>query len=117
MKRPGDLPRGGLFGVCKAHEAVSGRIGRSLHVGFGCFLLQALRQISATATMRFMAEDSKSQQIAIAQALHLLHTFRGADLTQTIYQIEKSVKGVPAEKYAAVLQRAGRKLRFLVQQV
>jgi hypothetical protein len=60
-----------------------------------------------------MAEDSKPQQIAIAQALHLLQTFRGADLTQTIYQIEKSVKGVPAEKYAAVLSTSGAKAEVL----
>jgi len=52
-----------------------------------------------------MAEDSKPQQIAIAQALHLLQTFRGTHLTQTIYQIEKSVKGVSAEKYAAAVTR------------
>jgi hypothetical protein len=34
-----------------------------------------------------MADTSKQPQIAIAEALHLLQTFRGADLTQTIYQI------------------------------
>jgi hypothetical protein len=60
-----------------------------------------------------MAEDSKPQQIAIAQALHLLQTFRGADLTQTIYQIEKSVKGVSVEKYAAVLSTSGAKAEVL----
>ena len=30
--------------------------------------------------------EAKQPQIAIAEAIHLLHTFRGADLTQTIYQ-------------------------------
>ena len=40
-----------------------------------------------------MADTSRQPQIAIPEALHLLQTFRGADLTQTIYQIEKSVKG------------------------
>ena len=50
-----------------------------------------------------MVEESKQPQVAIAQALHLLQTFRGADLTQTIYQIEKSVKGVGAANYPAIL--------------
>jgi hypothetical protein len=50
-----------------------------------------------------MAEESKQPQIAIAEAIQLLQTFRGADLTQTIYEIENSVKGVSAEKYSAVL--------------
>jgi hypothetical protein len=62
---------------------------------------------------KIMTEDPKSQQIAIVQALHLLQTFRGLDLTQTIYQIEKSVKGVPAEKYAAVLSTSGAKAEVL----
>jgi hypothetical protein len=60
-----------------------------------------------------MAKDSKPQQIAIAQALHLLQTFHGPDLTQTIYQIEKSVKGVSAENYAAVLSVSGAKAEVL----
>lgn len=54
-----------------------------------------------------MADDSKQPQIAIAEALHLLQAFRGEDLTQTIYQIEKSVRGVSSEKYAAVLSNSG----------
>jgi hypothetical protein len=54
-----------------------------------------------------MAEDSRPQRIAITQALHLLQTFRGADLTQTIYESEKSVRGVSAENYAAVLSTSG----------
>src|SRR3981081_3893451 len=60
-----------------------------------------------------MAEDSRPHQIAIAQALHLLERFRGADLTQTIYQIEKSIKGVSAEKYAAGLSTSGAKAEVL----
>jgi hypothetical protein len=60
-----------------------------------------------------MADACKQPQIAIAQALHLLQTFRGADLTQTIYQIEKSVKGVSAERYAAVLSTSGAKAEVL----
>jgi hypothetical protein len=35
-----------------------------------------------------MAEESKPPQVALADAIHLLQTFRGADLTRTIYQIE-----------------------------
>src|SRR5271163_3729460 len=60
-----------------------------------------------------MTENSKRRQGDIAQALHLLQTFRGSDLTQTIYEIEKSVKGVPAEKYAAVLSTSGAKAEVL----
>lgn len=60
-----------------------------------------------------MAEESKQPRIAIAAAIHLLQTFRGADLTQTIYQIEKSVRGVSADKYAAVLSTSGAKAEVL----
>jgi hypothetical protein len=60
-----------------------------------------------------MAEEPKQSQIAIDEAIHLLQTFRGADLTQTIYQIEKSVKGVSAEKYWAVLSTSGAKAEVL----
>jgi hypothetical protein len=60
-----------------------------------------------------MADQSKQPQIAISEALHLLQTFRGADLTQTIYQIEKSVKGVSAESYLAVLTTSGAKAEVL----
>jgi hypothetical protein len=60
-----------------------------------------------------MAENSKPSQIPIAEALHLLNTFRGADLTQTIQQIEKAVKGVSAEKYLAVLSTSGAKSEVL----
>jgi len=43
----------------------------------------------------------------------LLQTFGGVDLTQTIYEIEKSVKGVSAEKYSAVLSTSGAKAEVL----
>ena len=60
-----------------------------------------------------MAEEPQQPQVAIGEAIHLLQTFRGADLTQTIYQIEKSVKGVSAEKYSAVLSTSGAKAEVL----
>ena len=60
-----------------------------------------------------MADTSKQPQIAIAEALHLLQTFRGVDLTQTIYQIEKSVRGISAEKYAEVVSTSGAKAEVL----
>jgi hypothetical protein len=60
-----------------------------------------------------MAEDFKQPQIFIAEARHLLQTLRGADLTRTIYQIEKSVKGVSAEKYSAVLSTSAAKAEVL----
>jgi hypothetical protein len=60
-----------------------------------------------------MAENSRPQQVAISQALHLLQTFRGADLTQTIDEIEKSVKGVSAEKYSSVLATSRAKAEVL----
>jgi hypothetical protein len=60
-----------------------------------------------------MADTSKQPQTAIAEALHLLQTFRGADLTQTIYQIEKSVGGISAEKYAEVVSTSGAKAEVL----
>ena len=50
-----------------------------------------------------MAEQSKQPQVAVAEAIHLLQTFRGADLTHTIYQIYKSLKGVSPQNYSAVL--------------
>ena len=78
--------------------------------------------VSHPAELRYswldiMAEKSKQPQIAIAEALHLLQTFRGADLTQTIYQIEKSVKGVSAEKYRRRSRRAERRRKFSVRLV
>jgi hypothetical protein len=60
-----------------------------------------------------MADTSKQPQTAIAEALPLLQTFRGADLTQTIYQIEKSVRGISAEKYAEVVSTSGAKAEVL----
>jgi hypothetical protein len=60
-----------------------------------------------------MAEDSNAPAIPIEKALHLLRIFRGADLTQTISQIEKSVKGVSAEKFLAVLSTGGAKTEVL----
>jgi hypothetical protein len=60
-----------------------------------------------------MPEESKRAQIAIADALHLFQTFRGTDLTQTIQEIEKSVKGITAESYAAVLSTSGAKSEVL----
>jgi hypothetical protein len=60
-----------------------------------------------------MGAESKQTQIAIAEAIHLLQTFRRADLTQTIYRIEKSLKDVPAERYLAVLATSGAKAEVL----
>jgi hypothetical protein len=39
-----------------------------------------------------MTEKSQSPQSATEDAIHLLQTFRGPDLTRTIGQIEKSLK-------------------------
>ena len=60
-----------------------------------------------------MGEQSKQPHIAVAEAIHVLQAFRGADLTQTIYQIEKSLKGVSAQNYAAVLTTSGAKAEVL----
>ncbi|MGB7434355.1 MAG: hypothetical protein WBR26_05625 [Candidatus Acidiferrum sp.] len=60
-----------------------------------------------------MREQSKQPHIAVAEAIHLLQAFRGADLTQTIYQIEKSLKGVSAQNYLAVLTTSGAKAEVL----
>src|SRR6266566_5203701 len=60
-----------------------------------------------------MAEDSKPPQLAIEDAIHLLQTFRGADLTRTIYQIEESLRGVSADSYSAVLTTSGAKAEVL----
>ena len=37
-----------------------------------------------------MVEQSKQPQMAVAEAIDLLQTFRGADLTQTIYETHKA---------------------------
>ena len=60
-----------------------------------------------------MGKESQPSQPAIDNAIHLLQTFRGADLTQTIYQIEKSLKGVSAETYSTVLTTSGAKAEVL----
>src|SRR5712664_1592765 len=60
-----------------------------------------------------MVEQSKQPQMVVAEVIHLLQTFRGADLTQTIYEIEKSLKGVSAQNYSAVLTTSGAKAEVL----
>src|SRR5258708_14815430 len=60
-----------------------------------------------------MAEESKPPQGAFADAIHLLQMFRGPDLTRTIGQIEKSLKGTSADSYAAVLTTSGAKAEIL----
>jgi hypothetical protein len=60
-----------------------------------------------------MGEQPKPQQLAITEAIHLLQMFRGADLTETIYRIEKSLKGVSATGYSAVLTTSGAKAEVL----
>jgi hypothetical protein len=63
--------------------------------------------------LQIMAEDSKSPQPPIADAIHLLQTFRGADLTRTIYQIEQSLKGASTDSYPTVLMTSGAKAEVL----
>src|SRR5690348_14950778 len=60
-----------------------------------------------------MAEQSKLPQLAIADAIHLLQAFRGPDLTRTISQIEKSLKGIAADGYAEALTTSGAKAEVL----
>ena len=60
-----------------------------------------------------MAEESKAHQLAIEDAIHLLQTFRGADLSRTIGQIEKSLKGTSAEGYTEILTTSGAKAEVL----
>jgi hypothetical protein len=60
-----------------------------------------------------MADQPKPPQLAVADAIHLLQTFRGADLTGTIYQIEKSLKGVSAHNYSTVLTTSGARAEVL----
>jgi len=60
-----------------------------------------------------MAEDSKPPQLPLADAIHVLQTLRGADLTRTIDQIEESLKGASADSYAAVLTTNGAKAEVL----
>jgi hypothetical protein len=54
-----------------------------------------------------MAEESKPSQVAVTGAINLLQSFRGPDLTRTIGQIEKSLKGVASDSYAEVLTTSG----------
>jgi hypothetical protein len=60
-----------------------------------------------------MAEEYNPPLVALAGAIHLLRTFRGPDLTRTIGQIEKSLKGVSADSYAGVLTTSGAKAEIL----
>jgi len=60
-----------------------------------------------------MAEESKPSRLAIEDAIHLLQGFRGTDLTRTIYQIEKSLKGASANSYSSVLTTSGAKAEVL----
>jgi hypothetical protein len=60
-----------------------------------------------------MADQPKPPQLAVADAIHLLQTFRGADLTGTIYQIERSLKGVSAHNYSTVLTTSGARAEVL----
>jgi hypothetical protein len=60
-----------------------------------------------------MADYSKPSQIAIAEAIRLLQTFRGADLTQTICQIEKSLRGVSTQNYSSILTATNAKAEVL----
>lgn len=56
-----------------------------------------------------MAEERMPPQLAVAGAIRLLQTLRGTDLTQTIYQIERSLRGVSVDGYPAVLATSGAK--------
>lgn len=60
-----------------------------------------------------MAQESKPTQIAVADAIHLLQTFRGADLTGTIDRIEKALKGISADEYSTVLATTGAEAEVL----
>lgn len=60
-----------------------------------------------------MAEQPKPTQLTVADAIRLLQTFRGTDLTQTICQIEKTLRGVPVDGYSAVLATSGAKEEVL----
>jgi hypothetical protein len=58
-------------------------------------------------------ELPKPPQLAVAEAIRLLQTFRGTDLTQKTYQIEKSLRGVSVDGYSAVLATSGAKEEVL----
>ena len=60
-----------------------------------------------------MARESKQSQIAIAEAIHLLQTFRGADPAQTILReiaengrLRKNVRRTMADYWAAFKEAA-----------
>jgi len=58
-------------------------------------------------------KESNRPQVEIVEALRLLKAFRGADLTDTISQIEESLRGVTAGNFAAVVNRCGAKAEVL----
>jgi hypothetical protein len=60
-----------------------------------------------------MAEQPKPPQLAVADAIRLLQTFRVTDLTQTICQIEKTLRGASVDGYSAVLATSGAKAEVL----
>jgi hypothetical protein len=60
-----------------------------------------------------VTEESKPSEIAIEDAIHWLQTFRGANLTRTIYRIETSLKGASADSYASVLTTSGARTEVL----
>jgi hypothetical protein len=60
-----------------------------------------------------MEEQPKPPQLAVADAIRLLQTFRGTDLTETIYQIEKTLRGVSVDGYSVVLATSGAKEEVL----
>jgi len=60
-----------------------------------------------------MAKELQPSQLAIEDAIDLLQRFRGADLTRTIGQIEKSLKGASAATYSAMLTTSGAKAEVL----
>jgi fermentation-respiration switch protein FrsA (DUF1100 family) len=60
-----------------------------------------------------MAEQPKLSHLAVADAIRMLQTFRGTDLTQTICQIEKTLRGVSVDGYPAILATSGAKEEVL----
>jgi hypothetical protein len=60
-----------------------------------------------------MAEESKPPLASLVSAIHLLQAFRGPDLTRTISQIEKSLKGASSDNYSTVLTTSGAKAEIL----
>ena len=60
-----------------------------------------------------MTKEFNPPKLGIADAIHLLQTFRGTDLTQTIAQIEKTLRGVSVDGYSAILATSGAKEEVL----